>query len=405
MMARKSVILYLVLTFCITFILCFNFAQAQSKDPIKIGLLTPFSPPGDPAAGKRIRWGAELAIKYINEEMGGVLCGRPVSLAVEDDAGQPSDGIAGFRRLVQQEKVVAVLGQYHSSVCIALVKLASDLEVPLFSTGAASAKITESESPYIFSIMSLTPSKAEFWVDFAKQMGWKKIAVLAEDTDFGTDHKTWVEKYGEKAGVEIKSVIFPRTLVDLTPMLLQVKTWNPDVIINAGVPPTAYLMVKQAYEIGLFPKTPMIATYSWVLLPEFWDAVGDKGKYILFTTYYKPGMMTTFLGEWMIKKYTELYKEDPTYYALNAFGETMVIAQAVNSAQSEDPKKVAKALIKWPYLDWSGVVEFKEEKGSRWHNVSPPYLMFQVTAPKQEFKENKLLYPPKFGGDAALVKP
>jgi len=56
------------------------------KKPVKIGQLSPFSPPGDAAAGKRMRWGAELAIQYINEEMGGVLDGRPVELVVEDDS-------------------------------------------------------------------------------------------------------------------------------------------------------------------------------------------------------------------------------------------------------------------------------------------------------------------------------
>ena len=51
-------------------------SSAVAKDSVKLGLLSPFSPPGDPAAGKRMRWGAELAIEYINKEMGGVLGGR-----------------------------------------------------------------------------------------------------------------------------------------------------------------------------------------------------------------------------------------------------------------------------------------------------------------------------------------
>ena len=108
-------------------------STAIAKDPVKLGLLAPFSPPGDPAAGKRMRWGAELAIEYINKEKGGVLGGRPVELVVEDDAGTPADGIAGFRKLVQKDGAVAVVGQYHSSVCLAVNKVSQDLKVPLFS--------------------------------------------------------------------------------------------------------------------------------------------------------------------------------------------------------------------------------------------------------------------------------
>ena len=73
-----------------------SMVQAQSKEPVKIGILIPLSPPGDPASGKRILWGAELGIKYVNEVMGGVLGGRPLQLAVEDDQGIPAEGVVGL---------------------------------------------------------------------------------------------------------------------------------------------------------------------------------------------------------------------------------------------------------------------------------------------------------------------
>jgi len=382
-----------------------SIVEAAGKKPVKIGLLSPFSPPGDPAAGKRMLWGAELAIKYINEEMGGVLGGRPVELVVEDDAGTPADGIAGFRKLVQKDGVVGVVGQYHSSVCIAVNKVAKDLCVPLFSSGASSPKITESQNPYIFSIMSLTPDRAKFWINFSKAMGKKRVALLAEDTDYGTGFQKWVETYGKEAGMKVKTIIFPRAITDLTPALLETKAWTPDILINVGVGAAAYLMLKQAYDIGLFPNVPMVASFAWPIRPEFWDAVGDKGKGILYTAYYKPGMLTSFLGEWMSPRYKKLHNEDPTFYALNTFGEIIVIAQAINMAQSDDPKAIAEALVKWPYLDWSGVVKFEEPQGMKWHNVSPPHLMLQQTEVRQAFADSKLVWPPEFGGDGKIEGP
>jgi len=378
---------------------------AAGKKTVNIGCLTPLSPPGDAAAGKRISWGAEMAVKYINEEMGGVLGGRKVKLFVADDAGTPTDGIAGFRRLVQKDKVVGVVGQYHSSVAIGITKLSRELKIPLFSTGASSAKITESESPYIFSNISLTIDMASFWIDTIKNMGWKKVAIMGEDSDYGTDLATLTEEYAKKAGLEVKSIIFPRTSADLTPMLLEIKAWKPDVFVNAGVPPTAYLLAKQAADIGLFPKVPMIASYNWCSLPEYWDTVGESGKYILYVSYFKKGMSTTFLGDWMIENYQKIHGEDPTYYALNAFGQVMIIAQAINQAQSDDPVKIADALAKWPYLDWVGTVKYKNLPGVRWHSIIPPYMMFQITEFKQPFDENKVVWPPKFGGDGKVVTP
>jgi branched-chain amino acid transport system substrate-binding protein len=380
-------------------------SSAVAKDPVKLGLLSPFSPPGDPAAGKRMRWGAELAIEYINNEMGGVLGGRPVELIVEDDSGTPADGIAGFRKLVQKDGVVAVVGQYHSSVCLAVNKVARDLQVPLFSSGASSPKITESQNPYIFSIMSLTPDRARFWVDFAKAMKFKRLAIIAEDTDYGTGFEKYVKDFGKDAGMEVKSIIFPRTITDMTPMLLATKAWKPDLIINLGVGAPAYLMVKQAYSIGLFPQVKMLGSFAWPVRPEYWDAVNEKGRYVLYTSYYKPGMLMSDAGNWMSAKYKAAHGEDPTFYALNVFGEMLVIAQALEKAQSDDPKALQKALVGNTYQDWSGDVKFEEPQGLKWHNVSPPHLILQQTEVRQPFTESKLVYPSQFGGDGKIAGP
>jgi branched-chain amino acid transport system substrate-binding protein len=379
--------------------------QAQSKEPVKIGFLTPLSPPGDHASGKRMLWGGELAVKYVNEVMGGVLDGRPLKLAVEDDQGVPAEGVTGYRRLVTKEGVVAVIGQFHSSVCLAVNEVAKELGVPLFSTGASAAKITESRYPTIFSIMGLTPPRAEFYMEFAKKMGFKRVAILSEDTDYGTGFDQWIKEYGKKGGIEVKGIIFPRTSLDLTPSLLIIKAWNPDLLINVGVGANAYLMVKQAFDVGLVPKVPMLATFDFPTRPEYWDAVGDKGNYILYQVYYKPGMPVTDSGNWMIRRYVELYKEDPTFYALNAFGQVVIVAQAVNFAQSAKAKDVIMALKTKTFTDWIGTVKFEEHPGMRWHNVSPPLLILQMTKVRQLSKESITVWPPSLGGTEKILIP
>ena len=197
------------------------------------------------------------------------------------------------------------------------------------------------------------------------------MAVFGEDTDYGTGFVEWIKKAGTEAGCEVKTTVFPRTTTDLTPALLETKAWKPQLLINISAGAPAYLMVKQAYDIDLFPEVPMLTSYAWPVLPEFWNAVGDKGKSILFTGYYKPGMRVSRLGEWMIPRYKELHNEDPTQYWLNVYGEVLIIAQALNLAQSDKPSDLIKALTDWVFLDWSGVIDFKETPGMKWHNISP----------------------------------
>src|SRR6185436_3738187 len=89
----------------------------SAQKPIKIGVLTPLSPPGDAGAGQFIVRGAKMAMEEINAK-GGIM-GRKVELAIEDDSGTPEKAVAGFRKLATQDQVAGVMGQFHSSAMLA----------------------------------------------------------------------------------------------------------------------------------------------------------------------------------------------------------------------------------------------------------------------------------------------
>src|SRR6266576_2191490 len=109
---------------------------ALAQKPLKIGVLTPLSPPGDASAGQFIVRGAKMGAEEVNAR-GGVLGGRKIELVIEDDSGTPEKGGAGFRKLATQDRVVAVVGQFHSSVMSAVQALAEQYKVPVFSTQAS----------------------------------------------------------------------------------------------------------------------------------------------------------------------------------------------------------------------------------------------------------------------------
>src|SRR5271168_1841728 len=114
-------------------------AVAHAADPVVIGLEIPLSPPGDPTAGQLIRRGGELAIEYINGPMGGVLGGRKAELAVQDSQGRIESGVAAYRRLVSEDRAVAVTGFFHSSVNLAVNEVAKELGVPTIATQASAS--------------------------------------------------------------------------------------------------------------------------------------------------------------------------------------------------------------------------------------------------------------------------
>src|ERR1700682_244260 len=140
--ALRSFLLAVLVTAALT-------SPALAQGAIKIGVRTPLSPPGDAAAGQFIVRGAKMAVDEINGP-GGVLGGRKIELVIEDDSGTPEKGVAGLRKLASQDKVSAVIGQFHSSVMEAVQDLAEQLKIPVFSTQASARGITEKHLTYTF---------------------------------------------------------------------------------------------------------------------------------------------------------------------------------------------------------------------------------------------------------------
>jgi len=382
-------------------------APAFAQGTVKIGVLTPLSPPGDAGAGQLIVRGAKMAADEVNAK-GGVLGGRKIELVIEDDSGTPEKGVAGLRKLASQDRVVAVIGQFHSSVMEAAQDLAEQLKVPIFSTQASAKKITDKHLNYTFRTHVIDPDRVQLWNRFIQQQGFKRVALIAENTDYGIGLVEETKKQFAAAGIkaELKTIIFDRAVVDLTPQLLEIKSWKPDLVINIGVGTPAYLILKQAYDVGLFPATPMLVSYDMPARAEFWKNLGDKGAFTTFVVYYHPTMKLTPRGEDFRTRYRNEFKEEPVYGALNGYAQIMLLADAVNIAKSDKSDDVVKALLANKFTGWNGTISFARGEGPYWQQWTPPMLFMQYTKADMPFAEARIVFPNEFKtGDLTLSKP
>src|SRR2546427_5778652 len=220
----------------VAIVACGFAAPALAQKTVKIGVLTPLSPPGDASAGQFIVRGAKMGAENVNAR-GGVLGGRQIELVVEDDAGTPEKGVAGLRKLATQDQVAAVIGQFHSSVMGAVQTLAEQFEIPVFSTQASARGITEQHLNYTFRTHVIDPDRVQLWNRWIKQHGFKRVTLLTENTDYGVGLVEETKKQFKTMEVqaELKTIIFDRAVVDLTPQLLEIKNWNPDIVLNGGI--------------------------------------------------------------------------------------------------------------------------------------------------------------------------
>ena len=127
-------------------------AHAQDTGPVRIGLIYSKQGPGA-SIGEFLQRGSELAV----EQAGKKVLGRPIELVWLDEPN-PQVSQQNMQKLVDENKVVAVVGGNYSSSALAMMSVANREKIPLILTGAAASEITgKSCSKYTFRTQATVP--------------------------------------------------------------------------------------------------------------------------------------------------------------------------------------------------------------------------------------------------------
>jgi branched-chain amino acid transport system substrate-binding protein len=130
--------------------------------------------------------GLLLTAEKINAA-GGIL-GRPVEIVGLDGKGDAADSVSAYKKLVEEEKVCAVVGTNFSSCNIPIAAVADELKVPVIATAASNELVTVDESgklhPYSFRLCFIDSYQGTVAGNYAaKQLGLKKAAIITDITD------------------------------------------------------------------------------------------------------------------------------------------------------------------------------------------------------------------------------
>lgn len=376
-------------------LLMFINMSVYCSEYIIIGAVGPLSPPGSVAAGEELKTSMELAIKEINSS-GGVL-GKQLKLAFEDSRGTPEQGVAAVEKLISREKAVIITGEAHSSAAKAEIEVAHRYGIPFLISEAWSDELTEMGYREVFRIAPNNKSFSEKVKDFIEGNGFKRVAAIVEDTDFGIGNKELIEKEVKSLGLEYNFIIVDRTSMDFVPQLIQLNAFQPDVFIHFVTGPGSYLLVKQSYEVGLAPsyRTAMFMAGMDATFPEYWQTVGSAGQYVVFQSPYHQKAKFTELTEPFVQKYTETYNRIPSYVALAGYDSILVIADAIKMAGSTNSQDLINTLESGSFKGTRGLMEFPTDKslGVWYHNAQSPMLFLQYTKVNQKVEDAEIIYP------------
>ena len=178
---------------------------------------------------------------------------HPVKLVIYDDASDETKAVLAAKKLIDEDRVTAIVGTTLSGTSLAILDSVQKAEVPLVSCAAA-IKIVEpaAERKWVFKTPQSDHLIVGVLVDYLKAKGLGKVAWLNVDYAFGQLGWIEFERAAQKAGLAIAAnEKFGQKDVDMTPQLTRVKAAGPQAVIIWSIPPSASIATKNYGDLGI----------------------------------------------------------------------------------------------------------------------------------------------------------
>jgi branched-chain amino acid transport system substrate-binding protein len=321
---------------------------ALAADPIKIGVSGPFTG-GSSSMGVSMRDGVRLAAEEINKAGG--LLGRQIVLVERDDEAKNERGVQIAQELINKERVTATVGYINTGVALASQRFFQEAKIPVFNNVATGSLIThqfdDQPENYIFRNAAHDSIQAPMIVEEAiTRRGFKKVAILADSTNYGQLGKADLEKALKAKGITAVAVEkFNIKDVDMTAQLLKAKEAGAEAVLTYGIGPELAQIANGMTKLGW--KVPMVG--SWTLsMANYIDNAGPGGEGARMpqTFIQEP---TTPKRQSFIISYLKTFnpknaRMDSPVSAAQGYDSVYLLAAAIKQANSTDGPKIKAAL-------------------------------------------------------------
>ena len=372
----------------LTAVLCLLIPSTASAAKVKIGFINSITGPEAPI-GENLTNAVTLAIEDLKKK------GVDVEVIKEDDTGKPEKAMAAFEKLATRDGVVGVVGPYTSKCANALSKLAEKYRVPLLVPVAAKDDITRQGLKWTFRLSATTNDYATILLDMATSLGKPKtIAIVNENTDFGTSGAKSAKEYAAKKGITVVAEeAYAPGSPDYRSTLASIKAKNPDVVFLVSYVADAILLMRQSREIGLSPQAFLGAGAGFATTA--FAKEQDISNNIFSSTQWT-GNVNWPGAKDFDARYTQRFGKVPTYHAATAYESMMIMAQTAAKAGTTVKTREALKAGKWNGI--MGVVQFRDYDGYTNQNKH------QMLVEQIQNGVHETVYPP-MGGNKKPVYP
>ena len=335
--------------------LSFSQTFAQTVETVKIGFSSPLTGP-QASAGLDNQGGLQMAIDALNGR-GLIIGGKKIRFVamMEDDQADPRSGMTVAQKLVDNG-VKAIIGPYNSGVAIPASKLYNDAGI-VMATVASNPKVTLQGFPFVFRIAandSQLGSKMALYA--AKELKVKTVAIIDDRTAYGQGLAVEFSKTAKASGITVLANEYTNDkATDFNSILTSIKAKKPDAIFYGGYSAQGGPLLRQMKQLGL---SSLLLGGDGICAPEMGRLAGDALGSQVYCIQGGAMLDRVEAGKKFGADYQSRYKRPPETQAAAFYDGMMVIAQAMQEADSTEPKKYMTALEKIKYKGVTGVYTF-----------------------------------------------
>ncbi len=329
-------------------LMTFVTACTQKTDELAIGEFGSLT--GNEATfGQSTNKGIRMALDEVNSAGG--IKGKKLKLITYDNQGKPDEAASVVKRLITQDKVLAIIGEVASSRSLAAAPIAQQYKVPMITPSSTSPKVT-AVGDYIFRVCFIDPFQglvmAKFMMDHLK---FKKVAILRDvKNEYSVGlADVFSKEVTAKGGEVLADVSYQAGDIDFKAQLTQIKSKNPDVIFIPGYYTEVGLITHQARQLGI--KGVFMGGDGWDSNDlERNSKKAANGSY--YSNHYSTESTDPKVQDF-IQKYKAKYSEVPDAMAALGYDAAKILVAAMERATEMTPEKIKNEIAKTQ--DFAGV--------------------------------------------------
>ena len=320
-------------------------ASAVDKPPIKVGAIFAITGPASFLGAPEAKT-VEMFVEKLNEA-GGVN-GRKIEVLIKDSGARPENAISMAKQLIDEEKVLAILGPSTSGETMAIKNICQEGSTILLSCAAAES-IVDPVASYVFKTPQKDSDAARRIFQTMKDMGISKIGVVTSNDGFGMAGAGQLAKYAPEYGAAIAiSETYDKAETDLTGVLTKLKGEDVQGVVNWSIVPAQSLVAKNMKQIGL--DVPLFQSHGFGNI-KYVEAGGEAANGTIFPCGRL--LVADVLPEDHPQKevlvqyksgYESRYNEDASTFGGHAYDAMVILVEGIKKAGSVETAKVRDAI-------------------------------------------------------------